>query len=368
MEVNIGKTKIVVFKKGHGKVSCGNFYYKNQRLEIVSTVRYLGVLLSNTGVFYATCKDMINKATSASGVVRNILCKVKADSLEPKITLFNSMVRSVLCYCGEIWALRYLEELEVVQSKFIKSIFYWPRTTPGYLVRLEVGCVKLSYHLIKLSINWWIKLLKMSPERLPRVCFDRLVALDRNGSQVKYNWVAQLRTIIAELGYEGNLIWDTSDPKEIINFKKEFLQRYHAHLVNADVNRMGASSYSLLYSELYTGHLPENYSNKQLPFYMLKVLSQIRVSSAEKIVIYLKSNKYEINFTAPCNLCLYENDSLEHIFCDCIYFQHFRVAYLRKYNTRNFQNLLSLQHKEVVQDVFNFICNSLKLRAFLLNE
>lgn len=52
LEVNIEKTKIVIFTKG--RVKNNVFYYNGKEIEIVKNFKYLGVIFSSSGSFIQT--------------------------------------------------------------------------------------------------------------------------------------------------------------------------------------------------------------------------------------------------------------------------------------------------------------------------
>lgn len=52
VEVNIEKTKIVIFTKG--RVKNNVFYYNGKEIEIVKNFKYLGVIFSSSGSFIQT--------------------------------------------------------------------------------------------------------------------------------------------------------------------------------------------------------------------------------------------------------------------------------------------------------------------------
>ena len=60
LNVNANKSKVVVFSKGRS----GNYSFRlnNDILEVVGEFKYLGVLLSRSGSFYATKKHLASQA------------------------------------------------------------------------------------------------------------------------------------------------------------------------------------------------------------------------------------------------------------------------------------------------------------------
>lgn len=73
---------------------------------------------------------------------------------QPILKLFNSLVTSTLfMFAIQVWGLRFLEEIENIQTRFYKRLLLDPKNTTSYAIRLEVGAVKLASRVFKLSLN-----------------------------------------------------------------------------------------------------------------------------------------------------------------------------------------------------------------------
>lgn len=163
MQVNIAKTKVVIFRQG-GKLSkLDRFYYKGDVLEISNQYNYLGVLFSSHGVFYKAAEQATSKGRMAVSNIRTIMCKSKMESWDARMKLYSAVVKATLLYGVEVWGLRYGDHAEKCQLYFIKSIFCLPRNTPNYVVSLEMGLVKIEFAIFKQAFEWWLKLLEMPP-------------------------------------------------------------------------------------------------------------------------------------------------------------------------------------------------------------
>ena len=63
MKINVSKTKIMVFRKGGRPGNREAWYLNGQPIEVVSKFRYLGLLISNSGVWSAAQSELANRAT-----------------------------------------------------------------------------------------------------------------------------------------------------------------------------------------------------------------------------------------------------------------------------------------------------------------
>lgn len=139
-----------------------------EALEIVNSYTYLGVLFSSSRKFKRASKAFTEKGLMATAKTREVLNRSKTDSIEARMALLNSAVKSTVLYCSEIWALRYHEKLERVQTSFIKSLYHLAKNTPNYYIWQEFGLLQLSKDVFERALTWWFKLLDMEDDRLPK--------------------------------------------------------------------------------------------------------------------------------------------------------------------------------------------------------
>lgn len=66
-----------------------------------------------------------------------------------------------------IWLLGYLDEIEVVQTKYYQPLLNLPRNTTNYTIRLGTIGLTQEYESIARALKWWMKLLEISEYRLP---------------------------------------------------------------------------------------------------------------------------------------------------------------------------------------------------------
>ena len=132
LTVNISKTKILFFSSGRHAQNL-HFLFKGKEVEIVSEYKYLGIYLSRSGSFL-NCKKHI--AEQANIAMFALLRKIRVLNLpiEMQIDLFNKLIKPILLYGCEIWAIGNLDIIERVQLKFLKMILNMKKSTPSYIV------------------------------------------------------------------------------------------------------------------------------------------------------------------------------------------------------------------------------------------
>ena len=101
LKININKTKVILFE--NSKIySHHNFYLYNEKLEVVSSFKYLGVYFFKNGNWSRTPKCIADHASKAMFRLFSILNQYEFKTLQ-KCKLFDILVASVLNYSSEVW-------------------------------------------------------------------------------------------------------------------------------------------------------------------------------------------------------------------------------------------------------------------------
>lgn len=371
LTVNVQKTSVVVFK--NGRISAHDkFSYKGETVETQSTFSYLGVMFSSSGLWLQAACQAKRKANIANSSIINTLVKSKSQCWTTKKHLYDTIAKSTLLYASEVWALRYLEELNASQLNYFKIILQVSRSTPGYMVRRELGLVKISYWVIKQTLAWWLKLLNMQDHRYPKICYLSLKLKHEVHSDKKYNWVSQLYEIL-RVANKCHL-WETQDPDELKEETENILLFYKEKYLSDDEDRIQNSSYSNIYKNLTTTHEMQKYLDFDCPIHVKRTLSQLR-TSGKQVYINIKGTIYAWSTEELCTICnLKVPETLQHILLQCPMYTDARRTFLQNHIERN-NTLGSLEHllaKDITTkklfNIHNFIKESMKIRSFILNE
>ncbi|UYV69862.1 K02A2.6-like [Cordylochernes scorpioides] len=171
--LNESKSKIMVFRNGGKPSNKDRWFWNDKPITITSRYTYLGFPLTPTITTTHPANYFKGKALTAINATHPILIKSKAKSINLSTKLFDTIVRAVLMYAAPLWATEHKYLLDSIQDIFIRRFLNLPRYTPGYLIRLETGRISLSVTALKLTLKYWLRVLNMSSDRLPRICFNR---------------------------------------------------------------------------------------------------------------------------------------------------------------------------------------------------
>ena len=161
MEVNLKKTKIMIFKKGNPKMIKPNFMLNTKNVEIVNEYCYLGIKLNSNGTFTLAQKQLSEKALHALGSIRRHL---NLHYLNPKlaIKIFESIISPILLYNSEIWG-AYLKNdfnkwdkspTEKAHLRFCKLYLGVGKKASNMASRGELGKFPLQISIYKRLFNY----------------------------------------------------------------------------------------------------------------------------------------------------------------------------------------------------------------------
>uniref|UniRef100_A0A6V7J2A6 Uncharacterized protein n=1 Tax=Bracon brevicornis TaxID=1563983 RepID=A0A6V7J2A6_9HYME len=120
----------------------------------------------------------------------------KADCWATTLSLYTSMMMSVLLHSSALWGIEYLDILKIKQLEYFKMYLFLPRSTRALTSRLELGIDKVVVKAVGQAFNWLQEVLEMPKDRLPRRCLNKLLRLANNpvDNIPRYNWISQLNT------------------------------------------------------------------------------------------------------------------------------------------------------------------------------
>lgn len=366
LTVNTKKTKIMSFSRGGFQKNNFPFIFNSELIEVANKYVYLGVTFSSSGLFHDMALSSVDKAKQGIGAIIPIMSKAKIDTWPPRIKIFESLALSLMSNCSPVWSLRYQDLLERVQVSFLKRILLVPRNTPDSAIRLETGRVKYAFNIFKMTLNWLLKILNMSDERYPKLCFKQQLLLI-GSSDKKYNWVAQVKEIFTSINHLD--LWNNLNARTLKLNTKKLLSDYYNRLYNLDVSFSERCHFLSFYTSFPTGKNPKSYLLLKLPIHITRTLAQLRLSNKYQLKFTVNNILYTIDPKSICTVCnKAENETLLHILFEC---PIYNVMKPKIQSLENINALIATLENLTINDakyIYSYICNILKLRSFILNE
>ena len=114
LELNIKKTKIVIFNRQGSLIKKHKFYFKSNHLEAVKEDKYLGFTFSCSGATTPGITNLINQAKKAWFAIRSYLSSSKNKNIKTYIALFDSQIKPIVLYACEEWA----DSIKIISQTF----------------------------------------------------------------------------------------------------------------------------------------------------------------------------------------------------------------------------------------------------------
>ncbi|UYV77547.1 hypothetical protein LAZ67_15001466 [Cordylochernes scorpioides] len=276
MTLNESKSKVMVFRNGGKPSREDRWYWNGKPLTVTRRYNYLGYPLVSTTKTTQAANFFKGKALAAINATTPILAKSKINSLNSAMKLFDSIVMAVLMYAAPIWATEYKDLLDHIQDTFIRRFLSLPRYTPGYIIRPETGRVSLIITALKLTLQYWLRVLSMDTNRLPRICLTRMRQLScATGAPIGF--IKQLSNLLNNNG--SSWLTYCNDPDSLRNAIPGILRTAIEQSIQNDLTRITQSKLYSHYRDIYTTFTTEEYFLTELPFPIIRLIAQFRTLS-----------------------------------------------------------------------------------------
>ena len=130
LNVNVSKTKVMVFRNGGILPRDLAFYYNGEPLEIVTEFKYLGLVFTTGGSFAAAQSALSGKAQKAIFKLNRYLYKYVYISPKHKLELFDKLIAPILNYSSEAWRFIQANSIDRVHLQFCKILLGVKKSTP----------------------------------------------------------------------------------------------------------------------------------------------------------------------------------------------------------------------------------------------
>ena len=222
LQVNLKKTKVVIFNKAGRLFKDANFLFGSENIEITSSYCYLGLTLSSSGSFSLAKKQLSQKARKAVFSLKPLL----RSSLSPKalLRIYNACIKSILLYGCEVWGKDYMNDncpIEIIQNRFCKNVLGVHRSSSNSACRAELGIFPVDLDVSVRIVKYWLRLRQLNFSSHP-LQVDALLSqqyLPENSR--RKSWIHHVNEVLNNSGY--SYIWQTDNIDN--NFPCKLLRR-----------------------------------------------------------------------------------------------------------------------------------------------
>ena len=190
LTVNAAKTQVVIMRPGGGgggPAAAEQFFYAGLRLEVVKSIKYLGLTFSqlSKALGFACCAEELAKAgRRALFAMRRRAWELGAGAVEHQLQLFDIFVKPVLSYGCEVWGVDVLGQPgsapERVHRWLCRRLLALPQSACSATALAELGRWPLHVHWVQQLVRFWNRLLELQgSERLVSWAFQDNLELMR---------------------------------------------------------------------------------------------------------------------------------------------------------------------------------------------
>lgn len=215
LQVNLKKTKVMIFNKTGKLLQKYKFYYNNGPVEITNSYQYLGIIFTPSGSFTQAIKKLTDQALKA-------LFKLRQQNLANNIPvalrhykLFDTLIMPILSYCAEIWTPYFIKglnadnflalgdklPLEKIHTKFCRFILGVNKKTTNIAVRAELGRRPILVDLVAHSAKYWMHLVTLNSDILVHKAYIDMLKSYSSAP----NWVGHINNIWTTFNLAG--VW-----------------------------------------------------------------------------------------------------------------------------------------------------------------
>ena len=104
LEVNMKKTKILIFNKQGSLIKRHTFFYRGNKIENVTEYKYLGFTFTASGSSTTGIATLVKQAKKSWFAIRHYLFNSRNRDINTHLSLFDSQVKPILLYACEAWS------------------------------------------------------------------------------------------------------------------------------------------------------------------------------------------------------------------------------------------------------------------------
>lgn len=281
--------------------------------------------------------------------------------VETQINVFDTYVKSVLCYGAEIWGFHKGPDVERVHINFCKRILGVRKNTCNSAVYYELGRIPLDIYRKRRILKYWLKLRK-SNNCILSACYQDMV-------ENKDPWVMSKINEMYTLGL-ADLFHSNQKDSILLDITYNRMCDIFKQKAISDICK---SPKCMLYKHLVDYFCLQGYLKKPIHVKYRKAISCLRLSAHN---LKIETGRYEnlIRSDRKCVLCnLNDIEDEFHFLFICPVFHDLRNKFIKHYYSRRpsvfklIQLFCSTNTKDVNQ-LGKYIYHANKLRMECLNQ
>ena len=330
LEVNLKKTKIVIFEKKPSESSTqATFTFNDKTIEKIQSYRYLGIIFSANMTFNEHVEYAITKAKKGQYLFWKYVSRFHSLKVPDLMFLFNTMVMPIVMYGAEIWYPGLNQQLKKTVESFyvnnLRRILRVGSQTAIPAILLELGVFPVETQ-VKISLVKFAE--KMQNNPTDKIFLNELLTTKNN------KWSKFWNELMLECLQEP-IIPQQEINQTFIYEATTKLQQNSAQIMLEQIKEMHSLS---MYSVLKSSHQFEDYLSQISCTRKRTALSKFRLGNN---ILRIHTGTYtdEARESRKCRFC--NGDDLEdeiHVFFECSF--------------PEFQSLRNILQKQVQSEIY----------------
>ena len=146
-----------------------------------------------------------------------------------QLSLFDTLVSSVLSYACEIWGYIEAKKIETLHLKFLKYILRVRKNTPSCIVYRECNVYPLYYCRLFRLISFWLKIIQLDENEPAKILYETSIIINENIETNKKPlcWAFNIRKILYDNGF--GYIWEN----QYFGVDKDFFALFKNRLIDS---------------------------------------------------------------------------------------------------------------------------------------
>ena len=378
LEVNIKKSKIVIFNEAGRLITGTNFLYRKMKMEIVRSYCYLGIEFTCSGSFKQAREILMDKAQKAVFPLKSVINQFQLPCVK-SLGLFHSLITPIALYNSENLAhlthrqIKAVDEnqtsilncltnsyVDKTQQKFLKYILGVKRNCNNMATLGELGEHPLLVKAWVSLLSFWHRSTQMPDETLTKRALQSITESDSTHSE----WIATVKFLLKEL----NLSAHFQNPNDISTEKfvrmckdrlgRKFIQQWQ-NLINSQDGRL---RFFKLFKHTFER---ESYLDNLNCFQLRKTVSKFRCSD-HRLEVEVGRHKNTPAGERICQLCRGNTETETHFLTECPLYTRLRIKYLGYNVDANLNNIVQCKNKTMAFNLANFLTKAFELRKRML--
>jgi hypothetical protein len=269
----------------------------------------------------------------------------------------------MLTYGAEVWGLDAdYTAIERIHLFAIKRFLNTSIRTPNVMVYGETGRYPLFVNAYLKCIRFWLRILKMSPQRLPYKAYKMSLYLHE---QNRRTWASSVCYVLYKYGFDN--VWENQGVGDEKMFLKEFKERLLTSYKQEWSTKLRTSDRFLFYSTFKSTLSMSSYliDLKHVKARNLLIRMRLGVSPLKIHRLRFTNNITEADLT--CLFCRYETETEVHFILTCPRYEEIRELYIPKkyYNCPSsfkLTLLLAANNKTILLRLATYIFKAFQIR------